>query len=149
MGAQRGLFDEVEELFNEMRRRHLEPDVVTFTSVINAKAQLGRFDEVVALFREMQALSLRPNEYTFNSIICAQALRGEFDVVHSLYTQMKDMGLKPDLKTFHPIINSYIREGFLTTAKECLQHMRSECQLSDVDFHSIIIKYHWGDLIED
>merc|ERR1712096_3863 len=149
MGAQRGLFDEVEALFNEMRRRHLEPDVVTFSSVINAKAQLGLFDEVVALFREMQALSLRPNECTFNSIICAQALRGEFDEVDSLYTQMKDLGLKPNLKTFVPIIDSYIREGFRTDAKDCLQHMRSECQLSDVDFHNIIIRCHWGDLIED
>merc|ERR1711964_697731 len=86
-------------LFNEMQRRHLEPDVVTFNSVINAKAHRGLFDEVVILLKEMQALGLHPNERTFNSIICAQALRGEFDVVYSLYTQMK-LGVETKLKDF-------------------------------------------------
>merc|ERR1712096_604194 len=111
--SQNGDFLGLETLFDRMQQLGLEPDVVTFNSLINAKAQRGDFLGVENLFDRMQQLGLEPNEVTFNSVITAKAKRGDFVGVESLYDRMRDY-------IIHALQKYGSADSFELTAKDAI-----------------------------
>lgn len=66
-------------VFQEMSEAGVEPDMVTYNTVINALARCGRVQEATDHVRAMKDQGLSPDVVTFGTLIhaCAQSSRRE------------------------------------------------------------------------
>ena len=60
---------QVWELLDDMKREGLEPDAITYNSLIHACVQCGDFPRALSLLSSMRAAGFAPNVVTFTSLI--------------------------------------------------------------------------------
>merc|ERR1712217_302535 len=91
MGPERAL-----ELFDEMQRRGLQPDVITFLALISACEKACKPEKALELFAEMQRRGLQPNNITCNSLISCRKNACKPKQVLELFAEMQGRGLQTD-----------------------------------------------------
>ena len=62
-----------------MKDRGIEPDAMSYNSIINACAQGSQVEEAVKWLKTMQDQGIAPNSMSYNSVINACAQRGKVD----------------------------------------------------------------------
>jgi pentatricopeptide repeat protein len=70
LGVNSKKFDFVDGLFKELPKKlSIEPDLISYNTVIKAFCQMGSFDSAVLLLDEMENKGLEPNLFTFNTLL--------------------------------------------------------------------------------
>jgi len=92
------------DLYEDMKRHNLVPDIVLFTSLITNCCKNQDLDRALSLLQEMQSYELKPNTYTFNSIlnvVTSMTHTSSVDVERAslIWTHMTDLGVQPDTRT--------------------------------------------------
>ena len=85
-------------LFDEMRQQGLEPNVITYTSVISAGELTWR------LFEEMRLQGLQPIAVTFSAGVSACGKGKMPQKVLQLFEEMQRQGLEPNGITYTSVI---------------------------------------------
>ncbi|KAL0319320.1 UNVERIFIED_CONTAM: Pentatricopeptide repeat-containing protein, mitochondrial [Sesamum angustifolium] len=65
--------DQVYQVFEDMKKKHCEPDEYTYTILIRMIGRLGQPNEALALFHEMLSKGCNANSMTYNTVIEALA----------------------------------------------------------------------------
>ena len=85
----------------------LQPNVVTFSALINTCARVGEADKALEYYREMlEKWSVNPNVTAFNVVIhaCAKGRKGREAV--GVYEEMKGRGVEPTRSTYNSLLNA-------------------------------------------
>lgn len=72
-------------LLDDMQKRDLCPDVITFGALMHACASNGRLPEAMQAFRAMQAAGVRPNAEIFTSLIDAHVKAGTKEAIQQAF----------------------------------------------------------------
>lgn len=75
-----------------MEKRGLEPDVVSFTTVINAHARAGNTQEAQAWLDAMVTRGKAPDSYACNAVCAAHARVGDAAAAMRCLARMADYG---------------------------------------------------------
>lgn len=76
-----GNWEGAEDVLRRMNRiKEMEPNVITYSSVINAYANKGNWQGAENVLRRMQYQGVQPNIITYNSLITAYAKEGNWQV---------------------------------------------------------------------
>ena len=62
-------FDKINYFVNEIKRRNLNLNDITYNILINAFAEVGKNEKCCELFDEMRANKLKPDLYTYNTLL--------------------------------------------------------------------------------
>jgi pentatricopeptide repeat protein len=101
-----------------MRKEGVEPDVITFTTLLHAAVQSagegdnGGLEASFEILREMEACGVPPNVVTFNAVLgaCAKAARKQglkmVDKGLSLIEMMSAQGVEPNRLTFNTLLSA-------------------------------------------
>ncbi|KAL7147068.1 hypothetical protein ABFS83_06G083600 [Erythranthe nasuta] len=92
--------DKARVIFSNLPCKGLEPDVKTYTIMINGCCQNGLLLEAKDLLVKMEEARVLPNEVTYNAIIRGNLLSGEYDDAAKFFEEMSDRGFSPDPSTF-------------------------------------------------
>ncbi|KAL8149939.1 hypothetical protein AgCh_006808 [Apium graveolens] len=114
MYASFGFLRECVELFGEIP----EPDVVSWSVVIDCVGQCGEFDEVLKAFDEMLGCGVEPSSVTLLGVLSACTNSGEFCVgrlIH-LYIVKKDLQVSENLG--NGLLNMYVKSGDMDSAEK-------------------------------
>merc|ERR1719515_361764 len=74
----------------------VEPNTITFTTVINACARVGDVKKAEAWLTKMKAAGILPNSFSYNSAAKPSVARGEYRRVEELMKSLRADGLPYD-----------------------------------------------------
>ncbi|CAM8899301.1 unnamed protein product [Rhodiola kirilowii] len=135
-----GLIDKEKELFLEMKKKDICPNVITYTMVIDGLCRAGKWEEAQAMFHEMLDQGLSPDVFTFNVLINALAKMGKCKEAMELLIFMIQGGQMPDVVTYNSLMDCMYREGNIEELKEFFISMDKKGITPDVVSYTILIK---------
>jgi len=102
-----------------------EPNVVTYTSMIDACAKVGDRAGAERWHKRMVERGLQPNPHTFSSVITACAKAGDAVAASQYLKIMEEAQIQPDVVVYGSVLNACARAGDVERAKKIFQHMQS------------------------
>jgi pentatricopeptide repeat protein len=106
-----GEFRSAMQVFGEMTAEKCQPNVKTFTSLINACRRGGHVEEAQSVFEAMKEYSVQPNVMTYNALINVYTERGEQGRAQSVFLEMVQAGLQPTGVSFTVLMSSFKATG--------------------------------------
>lgn len=101
------------------------PDVITYSTIIDALGRSGRFGKVREVLDEMSSVGVEPNLVTYTSVISALTRAGDLEGALRVLSDMEAHGIRPNVYTFSSLIHGAGRRGQFRKAFEMLGMMRS------------------------
>jgi pentatricopeptide repeat protein len=81
------------ELFEEMQRRGVQPNVITWNAAISACAKGAQWERAVELFEEMQRRGVQPDVITWSAAISACEQSGLLEQAIDLFLKAQSIGI--------------------------------------------------------
>ena len=126
-------------VMGEMKRSKLEPDIVTYTTLMAAAYKGGRREIGDGLWNLMVLRGCMPNLASFNVRIQHLVNRNRAWKAKKLMKKMRDCGIKPDALTFNLIIKGFCRVGEMGMAKRVFWAMgESSCEASGKVYQTMV-----------
>ncbi|CAM9498192.1 unnamed protein product [Ectocarpus sp. 12 AP-2014] len=119
-------------LMEEMKREGVEPDIITYGSLMSALSPRGAAgaDIVLELFETLAKSGLKPNSITYVSAIRAYGDKGDWKRAEQMLVGMqKEHGVEPNRFCYSAVVKALANGGQWKRALETLDEMR-ECGLS-------------------
>ncbi|KAJ0478474.1 putative tetratricopeptide-like helical domain superfamily [Helianthus annuus] len=137
------MIEDAFNLFNEMVfAKGIQPDVITYTSLIHGLCNLCRWDEVSKLLKEMEDLRISPNFQTFNILVDAFCKEGRVDEAEAVIDIMVERGEVPNIVTYSSLINGYCLRGEMIKARTLFDSLTSKGLVPNVvTYNSLLNGY--------
>ncbi|XP_068634872.1 pentatricopeptide repeat-containing protein At3g18110, chloroplastic [Aristolochia californica] len=142
--ARNGKFSRVQELLSLMRARGCEPDLISFNTLINARAKAGSLSpgSALALLAEVRGSGLRPDTITYNTLISSCSRVSNFEEAVQVYVDMDASGCQPDLWTYNAMISVYGRCDMASEAERLFKELGRRGFLPDaVTYNSLLYAF--------
>ncbi|GAA0149927.1 hypothetical protein LIER_08980 [Lithospermum erythrorhizon] len=107
-----GSVSKAREVFDSV----MEPNVVTWTTMISGYAMNGYGREALELFQLMQRHGFFPNDVTFVAVLAACSHSGLVQEGREVFKQMKNFGVTPGLEHHVCMVDMLGRTGLLDEA---------------------------------
>lgn len=139
---------DAENVFRQMQRAKIEPDVFSYTSRIKAFSKARRADEAHYFFKAMVKSGIRPNRAAYNALLDAFATSKMVEEAQSIFKQMKRERCSPDLLSYTTLMNAYVNVSNMDKAQQVLEQMKmSGIQPNIISYGTLIKGYaEKGDL---
>ncbi|KAM7274832.1 hypothetical protein ACFE04_016698 [Oxalis oulophora] len=127
-------------LVNGMSKKkdaNLQPNVVTFTTLIRGYSMKREIDEALSVLEEMKSRGLKPNAITYNTLIQGLCEARNFDKIKDI---LEGTDFSPDTCTFNTLINSHCSVGNLDEAMKVFKRMSELRVPPDSATYSILIR---------
>ncbi|TVU12202.1 hypothetical protein EJB05_45835, partial [Eragrostis curvula] len=142
--ARSGRFDDVRQLLDAMRERGIEPDLVSFNTLINAMAKSGCSAAGVALdlLAQVREAGLRPDVITYNTLISACSQSSNLDDAVAVFEEMVASECRPDLWTYNAMLSVHGRCGKVQEAERLFKELVEKgFQPDAVTYNSLLYAY--------
>ncbi|PIA53245.1 hypothetical protein AQUCO_00900075v1 [Aquilegia coerulea] len=125
--SRNGRFSKVQELLKLMKTRGCEPDLVSFNTLIHARAKSGTMlpGLAIELLSEVKRSGLRPDIITYNTLISACSRQSNLEEAVQIYDDLQASSCQSDLWTYNAMISVYGRCGMLKEAESVFQELGS------------------------
>merc|ERR1719217_1803369 len=88
--------DRMPKVLQEMRKKNLEADLVTYSTLVKGYSLAGDVSHAFKVLEDMKATkNLKPDEIMCNSLLEGCAREHRVDLALSLLEQMKEFGISP------------------------------------------------------
>ena len=115
--SKQGLVNEAQNLFSEMIRKRISPDVVTYNSLIYDLCNFSRWKEAASIFTDMLNHGISPNVITFNTLVSGLSKEGRTTEAHNVFEIMLTKGEKPNVVTYNSLMHGLCNSGQWKEAK--------------------------------
>ncbi|KAI3741085.1 hypothetical protein L1987_58752 [Smallanthus sonchifolius] len=134
------MFDKVDGLFRELPGKiPLNPDVVSYNTVIKAFCEMGSFDAAASVFDEIEKKGLKPDLITFNTLLIGFYSNGSFLDGEKFWAKMRDTGISPNIRTYNARLVGLVSEKKIAEAVELFNELGSKNLKPDEFSHNAII----------
>lgn len=94
-------YDVVERLFKELPTQlSLEPNLVSYNTLIKAMIKKGSLDSAVSMLVEMEEKGVTPDLITFNTLLDGLYEKGRFEDGEKLWKQMGEKNVVPNIRSY-------------------------------------------------
>ncbi|WOH03030.1 hypothetical protein DCAR_0522421 [Daucus carota subsp. sativus] len=131
------------EVFDEMSKRGVLPNVVTFGTMVNGLCRNGELGEAFKLKEEMvEVFNLRPSVSVYVALIKGLCKVGEVDSAFGLKKEMVENEVKLDSSVYSTLIAALFKAGRRGEVEGLLDEMRlGGCKPDVVYYNSLISGY--------
>nr|CAB3454993.1 unnamed protein product [Digitaria exilis] len=134
--------DEAMGLLEEMIQGDiaLEPDVITFSSVIHGLCKIGRMFQAVKVCEMMANRGCTCDLVTYNCLIGGFLRVHKVEMAMKLMDELASSGLEPDSFTYSILINGFTmcQQGMMERATILFNEMDKNCRLDVVAYSTMI-----------
>ncbi|KAM2234780.1 hypothetical protein PS2_012874 [Malus domestica] len=102
-------WDKILGLLDEMRRKGLEFDEFTCSTVISACGREGLLNEANEFFVGLKSQGYVPGNVTYNALLQVFDKAGVFTEALSILKEMEDNNCPPDAVTYNELVAAYVR----------------------------------------
>ena len=118
-------FVKAQSLFDEMLKRGVQPDNITFSTIISCARVCSLPDKAVEYFERMRQHGCYPDDVTYSVMIDAYGQAGNIDMALSLYDRARTEKWRLDLVTFATLIKIYASSGNSDGALNVFEEMKA------------------------
>lgn len=101
----------------------VKPDVVTFSTIMNAWSSAGIMDKCKEIFDDMIKASIEPDSHTFSILAKGYVRAGEPEKAEALLKVMASSGVHPNVVMFTTIISGWCSAGQMQYAIRVFERM--------------------------
>ncbi|KAG2396679.1 putative pentatricopeptide repeat-containing protein [Vigna angularis] len=119
--------DRAWKLFNEMRRRGVRPNQITFRTLINllCKSPQLHLPQAFKVKEDMdRVFKIKPNAFVYTSLIKAVCEVGDFDSAVRLKDEMVRNNLKLDVVVYNTLVSGFLKGGKKDIGFRVLEEMK-------------------------
>jgi pentatricopeptide repeat protein len=120
--------DRVVAIYEEMRTRKIESNVITYNTIINVYAQSGAMDRAPRLLEDMKAASpaVEPDVVTYSTLIKGFCSSGDLDRALKILEEMKrEAKYVPDEMMYNSLLDGCAKEQRVKEALKLIDDMRA------------------------
>jgi len=119
--------DKVMALYKEMQAHKIQPNTITFNTILNAFAQCGAMQYAPELLEDMKSAvpPVEPDIVTYSTLVKGYCFSGCLDQAFQVFTNMQQEGkCAPDEVLFNSLLGGCAKEFRLDHALELLNDMK-------------------------
>nr|XP_009772729.1 PREDICTED: pentatricopeptide repeat-containing protein At2g13420, mitochondrial-like [Nicotiana sylvestris] len=98
-------------LFTQIKDIGIDPDIITYNSLIDGIGEHGELDDMVYLYEEMKKVGCFPDVITYNTLINYFFQSGRMVLAFKNLHEMKKSGLNPNVVTYNTFIDVFAKKG--------------------------------------
>jgi pentatricopeptide repeat protein len=106
----------IELLYTEMQEERNKPNVVTYTSMIDAYKKDGDVAKAIKTFESLIGAKIDTTVFTYTSMINAYAKDGDMYKAKEMLDSMIFAGITPNVVVYNTMIDGYVKNGWLNEA---------------------------------
>ncbi|KAI9121152.1 hypothetical protein K1719_008185 [Acacia pycnantha] len=134
-------FDMVDRLFKELPAKlSIEPNLVSYNTVIKAFCEMGSFDSAISILDEMTKKGVNPDVITFNTLLDALYVNGRFSDGDQIWNQMQKNNVIPDIRSYNAKLEGLVGQTNIKEAVELTEKMKDEAVKLDIFSINTLIK---------
>ncbi|KAK8546760.1 hypothetical protein V6N13_093803 [Hibiscus sabdariffa] len=93
-------FDKVDGFFKELPQKlSIEPNLVSYNTVINAFCEMGSLDSARLMLDEMEKKGVQPDVITFNTLLHSFCKNGRVGDGEKIWGKMVEKNVAPDIRS--------------------------------------------------
>ncbi|KAJ4703302.1 Pentatricopeptide repeat [Melia azedarach] len=120
-------FDEIDELFKNLPDKlGIEPDLVSYNTMVKAFVEMGSLDSANMLLDEIEKKGLEPDLISFNTLFNGFYLNGRFADAEKIWDRMVSKNITPDVRSYNARLYGMALEKKTKEAVELVEEMRSK-----------------------
>ncbi|KAL6649438.1 hypothetical protein ACP70R_013662 [Stipagrostis hirtigluma subsp. patula] len=137
--------EDAEAFFSEMRELGVEPDLVTYNSLIDCHCKNRGVDKAYKLLDEMREKDISPDVITYTSLIGGLGLIGQPDKARDLLKEMHELGCYPDVAAYNAAIRNFVIAKRLGDAFALMDEMASKELMPNATTYNLFFRcYYWA-----
>ncbi|PRQ50989.1 putative pentatricopeptide [Rosa chinensis] len=129
----------VKDFFDVLLRVGPEPNVVTFSTMINTYGKDRRLEEAIKLYEVMKEKGISPDLVVYSILIDSLFKAGKLEEGHRLFSVALDSGIKLDVVIFSSVMDAYVRTRNLEKLVEMYRRMYNEGISQNTVSYSVLI----------
>ncbi|PON50139.1 Pentatricopeptide repeat [Trema orientale] len=134
-------FDKVDGVFRELPTRlSIEPDLVSYNTVIKAFCEMGSLDSAVSVLDEMEKKGLKPDVISFNTLLNGFYAKGRFADGEKTWGLMEKYYVSPDIRSYNAKLLGLILEKKTKEAVDLISEMTAKGIEPDVFSYNLVIE---------
>ncbi|KAJ8545630.1 hypothetical protein K7X08_018213 [Anisodus acutangulus] len=135
------IYDKISGLFRELPPKlSIEPDLVSYNTVIKALCKTGSLDSAVYLMDEIENHGIKPNIVTCNTLLTAFHESRRYTEAESLWNMMEKRNIVPDLCSYNIKLNSLVKAKEVSKAVQFFEEIVNKGFKPDMFSYSAMIK---------
>jgi len=116
--------ERVYDVYQEMRKTHMEMSLITFNTIIDACARTGQMDNLPKIMQDMKAVHVTPNIVTYSTILKGHCHSGDVQRGFSVLKEMKqETSLKPDEIMYNSLLDGCAQHNLFEEGQNLLKEM--------------------------
>lgn len=119
-------YKEVANIYDQMQRDGLRPDVVSYALLISAYGKARREEEALAVFEEMLDAGVRPTQKAYNILLDAFAISGMVEQARTIFKSMRRDRCTPDLYSYTTMLSAYINASDMDGAEKFFRRIKHD-----------------------
>lgn len=120
-------FNRVFELFKELPDElSIEPDIVSYNTVIKALCDVGSLDSAIIVMNEMESNNIQPDVVTFNTILDAFYKTNRIEEAEKLWFLMEKKNVLANVRTYNSRLRGLVTDNRVSDAAEWIEKMRQK-----------------------
>ncbi|WJX21593.1 hypothetical protein P8452_11002 [Trifolium repens] len=133
-------YKEVSNIYDQMQRADLRPDVVSYALLINAYGKARREEEALAVFEEMLDAGVRPTRKAYNILLDAFSISGMVEQARTVFKSMRRDKYMPDLCSYTTMLSAYVNASDMDGAEKFFKRLIQDGFEPNVVTYGAIIK---------
>ncbi|PIA34790.1 hypothetical protein AQUCO_03700217v1 [Aquilegia coerulea] len=133
-------YKEVSNIYDQMQRAGLRPDVVSYALLIKAYGKARRIDEALAVFEEMLDAGVRPTRKSYNILLDAFAISGMIEEARTVFKSMRRDKCAPDIFSYTTMLSAYVNASDMDGAERFFRRLGQDGFEPNVVTYGTLIK---------
>ncbi|XVE51211.1 hypothetical protein DITRI_Ditri02bG0021500 [Diplodiscus trichospermus] len=134
-------YDKLNGFFRELPKKlSIQPDLVSYNTVIKAFCEMGSFDSASLMLDEMQKKGVEPDLITFNTLLYEFFKNGKFVDGEKIWGKMMEKNVEPDIRSYNAKLLGLVSEKRMEEALNIVEEMRTRGVKLDVFTFNYMIR---------
>lgn len=126
-----GRLDDAADVFAEMLKAGVAPNVITFNALIHTCGSHGHLAEAEALLDKMEHRGVSPDIRTYNTFISLYAEAGLIDAALRCYWKIREVGLRPNAVTYRAVLHMLCKKQMIEEVERVIREIEKMCPRFD------------------
>ena len=141
--------DEALVCFQSIKDMKCDPDVVTYSIMINGLCKIRKFNKAFVFWQEMQKKGLKPNTITYTNMISGLAKAGNVYEANDLFGRFMAGGGIPDSACYNAMIEGLSNANKAIDAYALFEEARMKgCRINSKTCVVLLDALHKADCLE-
>ncbi|OIT02356.1 PREDICTED: pentatricopeptide repeat-containing protein At3g13150-like [Nicotiana attenuata] len=134
-------YDKISEIFKELPGKlAIEPDVISYNTVIKALCEMGSLHSAVLVMKEMEKNGIDTDVVTFNTLLDAFHKNNMSSEAEKMWTLMEKKNVISNVRSYNSRIRWLVENNQVVEAEELFEKMKKRGVNPDIYSHNSMIK---------